>query len=78
MAFKMNGTAFHQKQGKKPVPEKKGEAAADPDFWKTAEDGSMVNKHYYVNKDSSTKEKTNAGWIKSEDGTLVPPNYYKE
>ena len=64
--------------GKGKVTKKSPEATADPDFWKTAEDGSMVSKLYYVNKDSSEKEKVDAGWVKAEDGTYVPPSYYKK
>jgi len=82
MAFKMKGPWLKSalKQGKKTGSDKakSNEATADPNFWKTAEDGSMVNKHYYVNKDSSEKEKTDAGWTKAEDGSYVPPNYYNK
>lgn len=81
MAFKMKGSPMARNYGapfEKHKPGHSPEATADPDFWKTAEDGSMVNKHYYVNKNSPKKDKIDAGWIKAEDGTYVPPSYYKK
>ena len=89
MAFKMKGSPMARNYGapfekhggphdEDAVDTSAKVATADPDFWKTAEDGSMVNKHYYVNKNSPNKDKIDAGWIKAEDGTYVPPNYYKK